>query len=161
MLLPSNRHLSEVRLIVNDSSNKGSGRFGFVDIFVNDYKKNRAIVIELKHISLQGLLSGEREHRIKNPEYKQLSILDGKIESEQSNKLLARYYMFWSSKENKYVKCKLMDLVDEAKQQTKTYIRTLKNGVAIRNICNGVCCDKINVINENGKIGGFLIISIG
>jgi hypothetical protein len=110
---------------------------------------------------LQGLLSGEREHWIKNPEYKQLSILDGKIESEQQNKLLARRYMFWSSKENKYVKCKLIDLVDEAKQQTKTYIRTLKNGVAIRNICNGVCCDKINAINENGKLGGFLIISIG
>lgn len=79
LLLPSNRCLSEVRLIVNDLSNIGSGRFGFVDIFVTDYEKNRAIVIELKHISLQGLLSGEQVHWIKNPEYKQLSKLDAKI----------------------------------------------------------------------------------
>ncbi|CAG8541128.1 7574_t:CDS:2, partial [Cetraspora pellucida] len=63
LLLPTKHRQPEVRLVVDGSKSSGAGRFGFIDIFVNGVNEDRmksSIILELKYISLVGLLSGEK-----------------------------------------------------------------------------------------------------
>ncbi|CAJ0911511.1 3636_t:CDS:2, partial [Entrophospora sp. SA101] len=82
----------------------GEGRFGFIDIFVNGVNGNglnSSIILELKCISLVGLLSGEEGRWIDNPGYKSLMALDAKLEKETENELLKRIYFYWCKEKKK------------------------------------------------------------
>ncbi|CAG8771062.1 10564_t:CDS:2, partial [Dentiscutata erythropus] len=62
LLLPTKHWCSKLRLVIDSSKISGEGRFGFIDIFVNEVNGNglnSSIILELKCISLVGLLSGE------------------------------------------------------------------------------------------------------
>lgn len=52
ILLPSRHRVPELCLVIDSKKQKGSGRFGFLDIFV--LRNN--ICLELKYISLIGLV---------------------------------------------------------------------------------------------------------
>jgi hypothetical protein len=98
LLLPTNHWCSELRLVIDSSKISGEGRFGFIDIFVNGVNGNglnSSIILELKCISLVGLLSGEEGRWIDNPGYKSLMALDAKLEKETENELLNRIYFYW------------------------------------------------------------------
>ncbi|CAJ0752785.1 830_t:CDS:2 [Entrophospora sp. SA101] len=99
---------------------------------VNGNGLNSSIILELKCISLVGLLSGEEGRWIDNPGYKSLMALDAKLEKETENELLKRIYFYWC-KEKK--KCERV------------------NG-------SGVCDDKIKIEKGEGFLGGFLLVSI-
>ncbi|CAJ0835518.1 9892_t:CDS:2, partial [Entrophospora sp. SA101] len=95
LLLPTN---------IDSSKISGEGRFGFIDIFVNGVNGNglnSSIILELKCISLVGLLSGEEGRWIDNPGYKSLMALDAKLEKETENELLKRIYFYWCKEKKK------------------------------------------------------------
>ncbi|CAG8632651.1 19616_t:CDS:2 [Cetraspora pellucida] len=110
LLLPTKHWCSELRLVIGSSKISGEGRFGFIDIFVNGVNGNglsSSIILELKCISLVGLLSGEKGRWVDNPDYKSLMELDAKLEKEAENELLNRKYFYWC-KEKK--KCKQVNV---------------------------------------------------
>ncbi|CAH1767608.1 10549_t:CDS:2, partial [Entrophospora sp. SA101] len=68
---------------------------------VNGNGLNSSIILELKCISLVGLLSGEEGRWIDNPGYKSLMALDAKLEKETENELLKRIYFYWCKEKKK------------------------------------------------------------
>lgn len=61
-----------------------------------------SIILELKCISLVGLLSGEKAKWIENADYKSLKALDDKIKEETEDELLNRKYFYWCKENKKY-----------------------------------------------------------
>ncbi|CAG8841362.1 38152_t:CDS:2, partial [Gigaspora margarita] len=123
------------RLVVDGSKNSGAGCFGFIDIFVNRMDKDgikSSIILELKCISLVGLLSREKAKWVENADYKSLKALDDKIKEETEDELLNRKYFYWLQKGsiNKY---------DEL----------------------GIYDDRIQVMKGEGYLGGVLMVSLG
>src|SRR5437763_6601986 len=55
-LLPSRYRVPELSLVMNGNRQKGLGRFGYSDIFVLKESGNNNISLELKYISLVGLV---------------------------------------------------------------------------------------------------------
>jgi len=66
-------------------------RLGFIDIFVSGTNENgikSSVILELKCVSLAGLLSRVKGRWVRNTEYKSLKELDEELEREAEYKLL-------------------------------------------------------------------------
>ncbi|CAB4397410.1 unnamed protein product [Rhizophagus irregularis] len=61
-LLPSKYCIPELSLVMNGKKPKGSGRFGYLDIFILSSIGNNNISLELKYISLVGLINGGQKN---------------------------------------------------------------------------------------------------
>ncbi|CAI2189128.1 5297_t:CDS:10, partial [Funneliformis geosporum] len=76
---------------VDGMKKSGDGRFGFVDLFVfesGDGPLISNVVLELKYITITGLLSGAQGFWIKNPDTKIMNLLDKYLENENEEQLL-------------------------------------------------------------------------
>ncbi|UZN99044.1 uncharacterized protein OCT59_000326 [Rhizophagus irregularis] len=91
--LPLKYCIPELALVINGKKPKGSGRFGFSDIFVLGKTGVNNISLELKCISLIGLI----ENQVNNFNANELEILDKMLEKEDEESLLKRTYVYWSN----------------------------------------------------------------
>ncbi|CAJ0629248.1 1022_t:CDS:1, partial [Entrophospora sp. SA101] len=102
ILLPMSFHVTELHLIVDGMKKSGDRCFGFVDLFVfesGDGPLISNVVLELKYITITGLLSGAQGFWIKNPDTKIMNLLDKDLENENEEHLLQCKYMYWSKEE--------------------------------------------------------------
>ena len=65
LLDPPDKSIPELCLVINKTKKKGEGRYGFIDIFIppRDIAINQrslGIILELKYITLDGLLKGRK-----------------------------------------------------------------------------------------------------
>ncbi|GBC05235.1 hypothetical protein RclHR1_06110009 [Rhizophagus clarus] len=89
-LLPLKYFIPELSLIMDGKKRKGSGRFGYSDIFVlNETGDNNTISLELKYISLVGLIKNQKIKFGAND----LENLDEILEKEDEGVLLKRIYL--------------------------------------------------------------------
>ncbi|CAJ0841644.1 22347_t:CDS:2 [Entrophospora sp. SA101] len=91
ILLPMSFHVTELHLIVDGMKKSGDRCFGFVDLFVfesGDGPLISNVVLELKYITITGLLSGAQGFWIKNPDTKIMNLLDKDLENENEEHLL-------------------------------------------------------------------------
>ncbi|PKC59258.1 hypothetical protein RhiirA1_469727 [Rhizophagus irregularis] len=58
-LLPLKYCIPELALVTNGKKPKGSGRFGYSDIFILNSEGDNNVILELKYISLVGLINSE------------------------------------------------------------------------------------------------------
>src|SRR6266536_5435113 len=91
-LLPLKYRIPEFSLVINGKKPKGLGRFGYSDIFVLKGTGNNNISLELKYISLVGLIKNSKNKFGAN----ELENLDKILEKEDEKLLLKRPYIYWS-----------------------------------------------------------------
>ncbi|CAG8511033.1 1016_t:CDS:2 [Gigaspora rosea] len=164
LLLPTKNRKPEVRLVVDGSKNSGAGRFGFIDIFVNGVDEDgikSSVILELKCISLVGLLSGEKAKWAKNADYKSLKALDNKIKEETEEELLNRNYFYWCKEKKKYEQVSVGELIKNGMEQLSRYMKTVQNGGVNKYVESGIYDAKIQVMKGEGYLGGVLVVSLG
>ncbi|CAG8502697.1 4086_t:CDS:2, partial [Acaulospora colombiana] len=156
VLLPSSFRICEFRLVMNGMRQYGDGRFGYVDIFVleNGAESTSNVVLELKYLTIAGLLSGERGHWIKNPDASSLKTLDEVIGRESEEKLLQRKYMYWSREHNSPVSKELTGILDDGYQQLEKYIEIIGRGRPENYTDSGVLDSRVVVKSGSSQLRG-------
>ncbi|CAG8685610.1 10243_t:CDS:1, partial [Acaulospora colombiana] len=154
ILLPAEHRISELRL-VHDGMKEYTERLGFADLFVESEDSPTAsnVVLELKYITITGLLSGARGSWINNPDAKVMSQLDKDLEKEDKKKLLQRKYMYFSKgKDKKFVKKSLEDILNEGFKQLGGYIKTIMKGRAVNFVDSGVSDPRVIVEEGSSRL---------
>ncbi|CAG8723221.1 3868_t:CDS:1, partial [Scutellospora calospora] len=124
LLLPIKHRISEMCLMID-------GHSGFIDIFINGIIKDKmqsSVILELKCISLLGLLSGEKGEWVENMNFQTLKKLDEEIENETEDKLLERKYFYYSKDDKIYKQVTVKEIIDNGIEQLKRYIKTMQKG---------------------------------
>ncbi|CAB5182313.1 unnamed protein product [Rhizophagus irregularis] len=136
-LLPLKYRIPELSLVMDGKKSKGSGRFGYSDIFVLKGIGDNYISLELKYISLVGLIKNQKVEFGAN----ELENLDKILEKENEEILLKRSYTY----------CQL-----------KSYMNTISKGKVANYSSSGVFDERIEIIKSNpNKLKGFVILVIG
>lgn len=124
---PSYR-IPELRLVVDGTKAKEESRYGFVNIFIPPKAWSIGVVLELKDITLLGLLRGLAEKWNLRPTYEQYEKLAKEVIEEKENNLLARKYMYWSEDQEKPVLTTVGDILRSAVEQCDRYVGTIALG---------------------------------
>lgn len=124
MLIKPKNWISEMRVIKNGNNN-GSDRYGFPDILlvsVNEKGFNSNVVIELKYLTLKGLLGGERNELVEDSNYSELKKLDDEICEESDQVILDRNYYCYFKDKRKYKLVTVRSILDSGENQLRRYI---------------------------------------
>jgi hypothetical protein len=99
-LLPLRYRIPELALVMDGEKSKGSGRYGFSDIFIlKETAGDNYVSLELKYISLFGLVRNQKDVFGAN----ELEKLDKTLEKENEEYLLKRTYEYWSKEQKKTI----------------------------------------------------------
>ncbi|CAG8798987.1 4338_t:CDS:2, partial [Gigaspora rosea] len=155
LLLPKNGWLSEVRLMADSTKRSGEGRLNFADVFVNGVnKRGRAssVLLELKHITMVGLLSGATGKWVNNPSYESLEDLEAKLENETEAEILDRTYFYWCKGEEKCKRVKVGKIISDGVNQLKRYLSIMQKGNINSRKTSGVCDNRIKIEKAEGLL---------
>ncbi|CAI2182048.1 15916_t:CDS:2, partial [Funneliformis geosporum] len=126
----------------------------------NHRRSESSVILELKCISLVGLLSGVKKRWVENAEYKSLKELDEELEKETEDELLGRKYFYWCKEGKKFKQIVVEELINNGMEQLGRYLKTMQKG-KVSNNGSGICDDKIKIVKGKGYLGGVLVVSIG
>ncbi|CAB4379957.1 unnamed protein product [Rhizophagus irregularis] len=115
--------IPELTLVMNSQRPKGSGHFGFSDIFILSYKGNNNVILELKYISLVGLMNGMQKNNLGANE---LEKLDKILEKEDEESILKRPYTYWSKEDKKTKLTTIGDILNNGMNQLNSYENNFK-----------------------------------
>ncbi|PKB98535.1 hypothetical protein RhiirA5_431224 [Rhizophagus irregularis] len=137
---------------------KGFGRFGYSDIFILKGIGNSNVSLELKYISLVGLLKNQKNKFNSND----LESLDKIIEEEDEEILLKRLYTYWSKENKENKQTTIGEVLDNGINQLKLYMNVISKGRTIDYSSSGIIDKRIKVTKSNpNKLKGFVILVIG
>ncbi|EXX56702.1 Bdf1p [Rhizophagus irregularis DAOM 197198w] len=157
-LLPLKYRIPELSLVMDGKKSKGSGRFGYSDIFVLKGIGDNYISIELKYISLVGLIKNHKVEFGAN----ELENLDKILEKENEEILLKRTYTYWSKELRKTNQTTIGEILNDGISQLKSYMNTISKGKVANYSSSGVFDKRIEIIKSNpNKLKGFVILVIG
>ncbi|RGB28659.1 hypothetical protein C1646_673062 [Rhizophagus diaphanus] len=157
-LLPSEYCIPELALVINGKRPKGSGRFGYLDIFILSNAGDNNVILELKYISLAGLNSREKNNLGAN----ELDNLDKILEKENEESLLKRPYSYWSKEDKKTKITTIGEVLNNGVKQLSQYIETISKGRAMSYSSSGVFDERVKITRSNpNKLKGFVILVIG
>ncbi|UZO13414.1 uncharacterized protein OCT59_004913 [Rhizophagus irregularis] len=157
-LLPLKYRVPELSLVMDGKKLKGSGRFGYSDIFVLKGIGDNYISLELKYISLVGLIKNQKVGFGAN----ELENLDKILEKENEEILLKRSYTYWSKELKKTNQITIGEILNNGISQLKSYMNTISKGKVANYSSSGVFDKRIETINSNpNKLKGFVILVIG
>ncbi|GES92952.1 hypothetical protein GLOIN_2v1781474 [Rhizophagus clarus] len=158
--LPLKYYIPELSLVMNAKKPKGSGRFGFSDIFVlKRIENNNYISLELKYISLNGLIKNQKNNYGAND----LENLDKILEKENEETLLKRPYTYWSKEHQKTNKTTIEEILNNGIDQSKLYMNTISKGKTVNYSSSGVFDERIKTTKSGNpnKLKGFVILAVG
>ncbi|GBC06302.1 hypothetical protein RclHR1_06750006 [Rhizophagus clarus] len=158
--LPLKYYIPELSLVMNAKKPKGSGRFGFSDIFVlKRIENNNYISLELKYISLNGLIKNQKNNYGAND----LENLDKILEKENEETLLKRPYTYWSKEHQKTNKTTIEEILINGIDQLKLYMNTISKGKTVNYSSSGVFDERIKTTKSGNpnKLKGFVILAVG
>ncbi|UZO03653.1 uncharacterized protein OCT59_024057 [Rhizophagus irregularis] len=157
-LLPLKYRIPELSLVMNGKKLKGSGRFGYSDIFVLKRLGDNYISLELKYISLVGSIKNQKVEFGAN----ELENLDKILEKENEEILLKRSYTYWSKELKKTNQTTIGEILNNGISQLKSYMNTISKGKVANYSSSGVFDERIEIIKSNpNKLKGFVILVIG
>ncbi|CAB4376437.1 unnamed protein product [Rhizophagus irregularis] len=156
-LLPLKYHIPELSLVMDGKQPKGSGRFVYSDVFILKGIGDNYISLELKYISLIGLISQKVKFGAN-----ELENLDKILEKENEEVLLKRQYTYWSKEFKKTMQTTIDDVLNGGISQLKSYMNIISKGNVVNYSNSGVFDERIKTIKSNpNKLKGFIIIVIG
>ncbi|RGB43452.1 hypothetical protein C1646_661479 [Rhizophagus diaphanus] len=157
-LLPLKYCIPELSLVMDGTKLKGFGRFGYSDIFILKGIGNNNVSLELKYISLVGLIKNQKNKFNAND----LERLDKIIEEEDEEVLLKRSYTYWSKENKEYKQTTIGEVLDNGINQLKLYMNIISKGKTIDYYSSGIFDKRIKVTKSNpNKLKGFVILVIG
>ncbi|EXX51364.1 uncharacterized protein OCT59_025304 [Rhizophagus irregularis] len=157
-LLPLKYCIPELSLVMDGTKLKGFGRFGYSDIFILKGIGNNNISLELKYISLIGLIKNQKKKFNTND----LENLDKIIEKEDETILLKRSYEYWSKEYNETKKITIEEVLNNGINQLKSYMNIISKGKPIDYYSSGIFDKRIKITKSNpNKLRGFVVLVIG
>ena len=160
-----NNCIPELRLVIDGFKPYGEGCYGFVDIFIPPTSSSSGIritdgvVLELKYITLDGLLKGEENKMCF--EYADFEKLRKTLSEESSGSLLARRYAYWSKDDGKLVTKTIKEIMNSGREQAAKYIKTIAKGKPKNYSESRVLDDRIKIGIGLDTIQGYVIVGIG
>ncbi|CAB4393287.1 unnamed protein product [Rhizophagus irregularis] len=131
-LLPLKYCIPELSLVINGKKQKGSGRFGYSDIFILRFGAN------------------------------ELEDLDKILEKENKESVLKRSYTYWSKEEKKTNLTTIDEILNKGLNQLNLYMKTISKGKAINYSSSGVFDERVEITKSKpNKLMGFVILVIG
>ncbi|GBB96582.1 hypothetical protein RclHR1_02790005 [Rhizophagus clarus] len=156
--LPLKYRIPELSLVMDGKKPKGSGRFGYLDIFVLKGIGDNYIGLELKYISLVGLIKNQNTKYGAN----ELENLDKVLEKEDEEFLLKRPYTYWSKEHKKTNQTTIGEVLNNGIDQLKSYINIISKGKPINYSSSGVFDERIKITkSESNILKGYVILVIG
>ncbi|CAB5377337.1 unnamed protein product [Rhizophagus irregularis] len=157
-LLPLKYHIPELSLVMDGKKLKGSGRFGYSDIFVLKGTGDNYISLELKYIPLTGLIVNQKVKYGAN----ELENLDKIFEKEDEEILLKRSYTYWSKECKRTNQTTIGEVLNSGISQLKSYMNTISKGRVANYFSSGIFDERVKVVESNpNKLKGFVILVIG
>ncbi|GES84916.1 hypothetical protein GLOIN_2v1781474 [Rhizophagus clarus] len=158
-LLPLKYCVPELSLIMDGKKQKGSGRFGYSDIFVlKEIAGDNNISLELKYISLVDLMKNQKIKFGAND----LENLDKIVEKEDEDTLLKRVYTYWSNEHKETKQITISEVLNNGINQLKSYINIISKGKPASYSSSGVFDKRIRITESNpNKLKGFVILVVG
>ncbi|GBC03024.1 hypothetical protein RclHR1_04940004 [Rhizophagus clarus] len=153
-ILPLNCYIPELSLVIDGKKSKGSGRFGYSDIFILG---DNNVSLELKYISLVGLIKNKVGAN-------ELENLDKIIEKENEKVLLKRPYTFWLKGQKKINQTTIEEVLDNGINQLILYMNIISKGKVANYSSSGVFDKRVRITKSNSnpsKLIGFVILVIG
>ncbi|CAB4476812.1 unnamed protein product [Rhizophagus irregularis] len=158
-LIPLKYCIPELLLVMNGKKPKGSGRFGYSDIFILSNEGNNNIILELKYISLIGLINSNQKNNFGANE---LENLDKILENENEESVLKRSYTYWSKNDKKTNLITIGETLNNGLNQLNSYMKTISKGKAINYSSSGVFDERVKITKSKpNKLKGFVILVIG
>ncbi|UZO06794.1 uncharacterized protein OCT59_027103 [Rhizophagus irregularis] len=156
-LLPLKYRIPELSLVMDGTKLKGFGQFGYSDIFILKGIGNNNVSLELKYISLVGLIKKKKFNT------NDLENLDKIIEKEDEKILLKRSYEYWSKEHNETKKVTIEEVLNNGIKQLKSYMNIISKGKPNDYYSSGIFDKRIKITksNPNNKLKGFVILVIG
>ncbi|GES81853.1 hypothetical protein GLOIN_2v1781474 [Rhizophagus clarus] len=138
-LLPLKYHIPELSLVMDGKKPKGSGRFGYLDIFILKGTGDNYISLELKYISLVGLIRN------------------------QNTKFGANEpYTYWSKEHKTTNQTTIGEVLNNGIDQLESYINIISKGKAVDYSSSGVYDERIKITKSDSNIlKGYVILVIG
>ncbi|GBC08890.1 hypothetical protein RclHR1_08470001 [Rhizophagus clarus] len=153
-LLPSKYCIPELSL----GRQKGYGRFGYSDIFVLKGTGDNNISLELKYISLVGLIKNQKN----NFSTKDLEDLDKTLEKENEEFLLKRLYSYWSKEYKETKQITIGEVLNNGIIQLRSYMNIISKGKPANYSSSGVFDERVKITKSNpNKLKGFVILVVG
>ncbi|GBC08756.1 hypothetical protein RclHR1_08360002 [Rhizophagus clarus] len=157
-LLPRKYRIPELSLVMDGKKPKGSGRFGYSDIFIIKGTGDNNISLELKYVSLVGLIKKQKNEYGAND----LEDLDKTLEKEDEKLLLSRPYSFWSKEHNKLNQTTISEILENGINQLRSYMIVIAKGKPTDYSSSGIIDKRIKITKSNpNKLKGFVILVIG
>ncbi|RGB27922.1 hypothetical protein C1646_768466 [Rhizophagus diaphanus] len=157
-LLPLKYRIPELSLIMDGKKLKGSGRFGYSDIFVLKGTGDIYISLELKYISLVGLIKNQKVNYGAN----ELENLDKILEKEDEEILLKRPYTYWSKEHKRTNQTTIGEVLNSGIRQLESYMNTIAKGRVADYFSSGIFDERVKIVKSNpNKLKGFVILVIG
>ncbi|PKY60686.1 hypothetical protein RhiirA4_519497 [Rhizophagus irregularis] len=157
-LLPLKYRIPELSLVMDGKKSKGSGRFGYSDIFILKGLGDYNISLELKYISLVGLIRNQKIKFGAN----ELGNLDKILENEDEEVLLKRSYIYWSKEFKTTNQTTIGEVLNSGINQLKSYMNIISKGKVADYSSSGIFDERVEIIKSNpNKIKGFVIVVIG
>ncbi|GES74628.1 hypothetical protein GLOIN_2v1781474 [Rhizophagus clarus] len=157
-LLPLKYRISELSLVMDGKKPKGSGRFNYLDIFVLKGTGDNYICLELKYISLAGLIKNQNIKFGAN----ELENLDKILEKENEEFLLKRPYTYWSKEYKKTNQTTIGDVLNNGIDQLRSYVNIISKGRPVDYSNSGVFDERIKITkSEYNILKGYVILVIG
>ncbi|GBC32268.2 hypothetical protein GLOIN_2v1817937 [Rhizophagus irregularis DAOM 181602=DAOM 197198] len=151
ILLPLKYHIPELSLVMDGKKPKGSGRFGYSDIFILKGIGDNYISLELKYISLVGLIRNQMFGA------NELENLDKILEKEDEEILLKRSYTYWSKEFKKTNQTTIGEVLKSGISQLESYMNTISKGKVANYSSSGVLDERVKTIKSNpNKLKGHL-----
>ena len=160
------RRITELRLVVDGTREKGDGRYGFVDLFLfpkgsTTGERTPGIALELKDITLSGLMKGSVGDWHYLPEYSEFQELSNALSNESEDDLLDRNYMYWSKKASACVMTTVGAIVGDAVKQLENYLTVIALGKPRSYNDSGVLNDLVRIVQGYDHLVGHVIVAIG
>ncbi|GBC06106.1 hypothetical protein RclHR1_06620004 [Rhizophagus clarus] len=157
-LLPRKYRIPELFLVMDGKKQKGSGRFGYSDIFVVKGTGDNNISLELKYVSLVGLIKKQKDEYGAND----LEDLDKTLEKEDEELLFSRPYSFWSKEHNKIRQIAISEMLENGINQLRSYMNVIAKGKTTDYSSSGIIDKRVKITKSNpNKLKGFVILVIG
>ncbi|CAB4399138.1 unnamed protein product [Rhizophagus irregularis] len=158
-LLPLKYRIPELSLVMDGKKLKGSGRFGYSDIFVlKGIGDIYYISLELKYIPLVGLIKNQKVKYGAN----ELENLDKILEKENEEDLLKRPYAYWSKEHKRTNQTTIGEVLNSGISQLESYMNTISKGRVVDYSSSGIFDERVKIVKSNpNKLKGFVILVIG
>ena len=160
VLTPPSARVGELRLVMDGSAPSGCGRFGFADIFFAPGGAPAAVLLELKYLSLTGLLSGRHKRWLRKPTYCDLENLALELSATEEGALEEFPYAYWS--EGKLVFTTVGAIRRAALKQLQGYAKVLQMGDAAGTVAgSGVNDIRVKIRPGHDILHSFTLVAVG